>query len=252
MRPSRLDPHGTAAPYTARMAPQTTGTPAPQVPDVPSRRQQYSASTKAALVDVAEGLFAEHGYAATSLDQVVAGARVTKGALYHHFSGKQALFTAVFVRVEGTAGRAVRSALDRESDPWVKAHAGLRAFLEVVQRPDYRRIVIQDGPSVLDHERFREQEQRSTFATVDEIVRGVLTDDGREVDEEMLLTFTRIFFGALSSAGESVATSDDPAAAAARVESAIAYILAALQSLVAAGVALPGPVPGSDGGPAAG
>ncbi len=249
MRPSRLDPHGTAGPYTARMAPQTTGTPASQVPGVPSRRQQYSASTKAALVDVAEGLFAEHGYAATSLDQVVAGARVTKGALYHHFSGKQALFTAVFVRVEGTAGRAVRSALDRESDPWVKAHAGLRAFLEVVQRPDYRRIVIQDGPSVLDHERFREQEQRSTFATVDEIVRGVLTDDGRAIDEEMLLTFTRIFFGALSSAGESVATSDDPAAAAARVESAIAYILAALQSLVAAGVALPGPDRGPVRGP---
>jgi hypothetical protein len=49
-----------------------------------------------------------------------------------------------------------------------------------------------------------------------------------------------------------VATSDDPAAAAARVESAIAYILAALQSRVAAGVALPGPVPGSAGGPAAG
>ena len=210
-------------------------------PDVPSRRQQYSASTKRALVDVAEGLFAEHGYAATSLDQVVAGARVTKGALYHHFSGKQALFDAVFERVEGTAGAAVLAALDREDDPWDKAHAGLRAFLEVVQRPDYRRIVIQDGPSVLGHERFREQEERSTFATVVEIVRAVLHGDGRELDEEMLLTFTRIFFGALSSAGESVATSDDPATAAARVETAIAYILAGLQSLVAAGVPLPEP-----------
>lgn len=223
------------------MAPQTTGTPAPQVPDVPSRRQQYSASTKQALVDVAEGLFAEHGYAATSLDQVVAGARVTKGALYHHFSGKQALFDAVFARVEGTAGAAVQAALDHERDPWDKADAGLRAFLRVVQRPDYRRIVIQDGPSVLGYERFREQEERSTFATVAQIVRAVLSGDGRDLDEEMLLTFTRIFFGALSSAGESVARSDDPAAAADRVEAAIAYILAGLQSRVAAGVALPEP-----------
>ena len=65
-----------------------------------SRRQQYSASTKRALVDVAEELFTEHGYAATSLDAIVAGAQVTKGALYHHFSGKQALFEAVFERVE--------------------------------------------------------------------------------------------------------------------------------------------------------
>ena len=48
----------------------------PKVPSVPgaSRRQQYSASTKRALVDVAEGLFTEHGYANTSLDAIVAGA----------------------------------------------------------------------------------------------------------------------------------------------------------------------------------
>jgi AcrR family transcriptional regulator len=189
---------------------------------------------------VAEELFAEHGYAATSLDQVVAGARVTKGAVYHHFSGKQALFEAVFERVEATAGAAIRDALDRERDPWDKANAGLRAFLEVVQRPDYRRVVVQDGPSVLGHERFREQEERSTFATVVEIVRAVLPGEW-ELDEAMLLTFTRIFFGALSSAGESVATSEDPATAAARVETAIAYILAGLRSLVAAGVPLPEP-----------
>jgi hypothetical protein len=109
-----------------------------------------------------------------------------------------------------------------------------------VQRPGYRRVVVQDGPSVLGHERFREQEESSTFVAVVEIVRGVLPAEW-ELDEEMLLTFTRIFFGALSAAGESVATSDDPASAAARVETAIAYILTGLRSLVAAGVALPAP-----------
>ena len=70
------------------------------VPRVPTRRQQYSASTRRALIDMGEQLFTEHGYAATSLDTIVAGAQVTKGALYHHFSGKQALFEAVFERVE--------------------------------------------------------------------------------------------------------------------------------------------------------
>ena len=74
----------------------------PKVPHVPgtSRRAEFSASTRRALVDVAERLFTEHGYAATSLDAIVAGADVTKGALYHHYSGKQALFEAVFERVE--------------------------------------------------------------------------------------------------------------------------------------------------------
>ena len=111
-----------------------------------SRRQQYSASTKRALVDVAEELFTEHGYANTSLDAIVAGARVTKGALYHHFSGKQALFEAVFERVETDASKAINKALKGKRDPWEKAQAGLRAFLEVVQEPRYRRIVIQEGP----------------------------------------------------------------------------------------------------------
>src|SRR3954447_23546896 len=116
----------------------------PKVPSVPgaSRRQQYSASTKRALVEIAEGLFTEHGYANTSLDAIVAGARVTKGALYHHFSGKQALFEAVFERVEADASRTVNKSLKGRRDPWDKARAGLRTFLSVVQEPRYRRIVV--------------------------------------------------------------------------------------------------------------
>ena len=206
----------------------------PRVPGVPggSRRQQYSASTKRALVDVAEELFTTNGYAATSLDAIVAGAQVTKGALYHHFSGKQALFEAVFERTETDASRAIQAALRGHRDPWEKARAGLRAFLGVVQEPRYRRIVIQEGPSVLGYERYREQEERSTFANVLEIVRAVLSASTWDLDDDMLQTFARIFFGAMSSAGESVSGADDPEAAAARVETAIGVILAGFQALV--------------------
>src|SRR3954451_9672700 len=199
----------------------------PRVPGVPgsSRRQQYSASTKRALVDVAEGLFTENGYAATSLDAIVAGARVTKGALYHHFSGKQALFEAVFERVEDDAARAIHKALKGHRDPWEKATAGLRAFLAVVQEPRYRRIVIQEGPSVLGYERYREQEERSTFANVLEIVRSVLAAGQWDLDETLTQTFARIFFGAMSSAGESVTDAPDPVVAAAQGEPACGFFL---------------------------
>ncbi|WP_127480084.1 TetR/AcrR family transcriptional regulator [Nocardioides pantholopis] len=207
----------------------------------PSRRQQYSASTKRALVDVAEDLFTQHGYAATSLDTIVAGARVTKGALYHHFTGKQALFEAVFERVESDASRAIQRAVRGKADPWEKAVAGLRAFLAVVQEPRYRRIVVQEGPAVLGHERYREQEERSTFANVVEIVRSVTTAGTWEVEEEMLQTFSRIFFGAMSSAGECVATATDPLAAAQRVETAITFILQGFQVLADTGVDVPTP-----------
>jgi AcrR family transcriptional regulator len=211
------------------------------VPHVPgtSRRAQYSASTRGALVDVAEQLFTEHGYAATSLDAIVAGADVTKGALYHHYSGKQALFEAVFEKVESAGAHQIQTALTGHEDPWEKAIAGLRAFLEVVRQPSYSRIVVQDGPSVLGHERFREQEERSTFDYVLDIVRAVLAAGEWRVDDEMEHTFARIFFGAMSSAGTSVSTADDADTEAERVEVAIGFILAGLRALSDQGAQLP-------------
>jgi AcrR family transcriptional regulator len=197
-----------------------------------------TAGTKSALVDVARDLFAEHGYAGTSLDAIVAGADVTKGALYHHFSGKQALFEAVFAQVEGECASSIRDHVAGIADPWEKARTGLRGFLDVVRDPTYRRIVIQDGPAVLGYERYREQDERSAFGVVEEIVRTVLTTSGTTDDEAMISTFARIFFGALSSAGESVADSDDAEQATLRVEAALGFILAGLQSLSEAGASI--------------
>lgn len=206
-----------------------------------SRRQQYSASTKRALVDVAARLFTSQGYAATSLDQIVAGARVTKGALYHHFTGKQAVFEAVFEKVESDASQRIRKALKGSRDPWEKALLGLRAFLEIVQDPAYQRVVIQEGPAILGYERFREQEERSSYGLVQDMVRDVLRDSTYELTDDMLETFTRIFFGAMSAAGESVSSSPDPKLAVARVETAIAFILTGLRTLADTGVELPDP-----------
>lgn len=213
-----------------------------------SRRQQYSTATKRGLVDVATAQFTEHGYGSTSLDAVVAGARVTKGALYHHYSGKQALFEAVFVKVESDASKRIRRALRGTRDPWDKALAGLNAFLEVVQDPTYQRIVIQDGPAILGYERFREQEERSSYGIVQDIVGSVLDASTYELDEAMKQTFSRIFFGAMSAAGESVSTAADPKAAVARIQAAIAFILDGIRALAEQGVTLEDPASEPDPG----
>ena len=231
-------------PKTTKTSKNSVSKLVPKVPTLPSvpgagRRAAYSSATKRALVDVAETLFTDHGYASTSLDAIVAGAQVTKGALYHHFSGKQALFEAVFERVESDSTKAIQKAIRSEKDPWVKARSGLRAFLGVVQQPRYRRIVVQEGPSVLGHERYREQEERSTFATVVEILRAVLDAGQWELDDDMVQTFARIFFGAMSSAGESVAGSQDATAAAERVEVAMGFIISGFRALADAGTAMP-------------
>lgn len=204
-----------------------------------TRRAQYSSSTRKALLKHAQALFTRSGYASTSLDAIVAEAKVTKGALYHHFSGKQAVFEAVFEVVESDAAQSIKSALKGHSDPWDKARAGLRAFLEVVQQPAYQRIVIQEGPAILGYERFRESEERSAYSIVNDIVRATLQASTWDLDEDMTTTFTQIFFGALSAAGESVTGSPDPEDAVARVEAALTFILAGLRSLAESGVDLP-------------
>ncbi len=181
------------------------------------------------------------GYAATSLDAIVAGARVTKGALYHHFSGKQAVFEAVFEKIESDASATDPQGAQGSRDPWEKALIGLRAFLEIVQDPAYQRVVIQEGPAVLGYERFREQEERSSYGLVQDMVRDVLrtrpTTSARRCWRR--------------SAGSSSARCPPPARASAprptrrlavaQVETAIAFILAGLRTLAENGVELPDP-----------
>jgi AcrR family transcriptional regulator len=164
---------------------------------------------------------------------------VTKGAPYHHFSGKQALFESVFERVEDDATHAIRKAVSGAGDPWEKAVAGVRTFLEIVQQDEYRRIVIQEGPAVLGYERYREQEERSTFGIVQDIVSSVLAT--YELEPSMVETFSRVFFGAMSAAGAAVSSADDAKRASAEVEAAIVFILTGLRQMAESGEGLPGP-----------
>src|ERR1700728_2027176 len=68
---------------------------APPPEEGPGKRAAQGRATRGQLIDVATSLFAEHGYEGTSIEAVLAAAGVSRGALYHHFAGKEALFTAV-------------------------------------------------------------------------------------------------------------------------------------------------------------
>jgi hypothetical protein len=57
----------------------------------------------------------------------------------------------------------------------------------------------------------------------------------------MKQTFSRIFFGAMSAAGESVSTAEDPGLASARVEAAIGFLLTGIRTLAEQGVSVPDP-----------
>jgi AcrR family transcriptional regulator len=115
-------------------------------------------ATTTALVDAARELFARDGYAATSLAAVAARADVTKGAVYHHFEGKQQLFEAVFTREVERMAVPVVEAYSRKKDPWDAFKAGCRAFLDECLDPDLQRIVLLDALTAIGWEQVRRLE----------------------------------------------------------------------------------------------
>jgi AcrR family transcriptional regulator len=118
------------------------------VTDKPLRARQAEA-TRTLLLDVARKNFTEHGYADTSIDDIIREAGVARGALYHHFAGKEALFRSVYEVVEGEVVARVMQAAAAQSSPWDAVRAGLSTFLDACLEPSFRRIVILDSVSVL-------------------------------------------------------------------------------------------------------
>lgn len=194
-----------------------------------TRRTGYSSSTKRALLDNATQLFAAHGYAGTSLDEVVAAARVTKGALYHHFPSKLALFESVFDRLQEKATREIEKRIDTADDPWERAQIGLEGFLEVCREPQFRRICLQEGPVALGHERWAVAERAASYGIVKRTVDALLDDLGGA--NELSEAYAAIFFGAIRSSSEYVADADDAEQASAEVLASISGILAGMRLL---------------------
>jgi len=125
-----------------------------------SRRTQAdrSASTRAALIEAGRRLFAEHGFAGVGTEAIVAEAQVSRGALYHHYADKTALFDDVFQVVERDAAQrlAESAAGNGDDDARTVMKRALDEWFEACDDPEVYRILLIDAPSVLGWSRFRE------------------------------------------------------------------------------------------------
>src|SRR6202451_4594313 len=119
---------------------------------VRSRREEYAEATYQALLDTASACFFKAGFAATSLDHVAQRARVTKGAIYHHFASKRELFLAVLERQQEQSGGSITQAGATAADAWTGVVAAIDAFLETISDPVYQRLCWVEGPSALGFE----------------------------------------------------------------------------------------------------
>src|SRR3984957_2291120 len=128
--------------------------------DTKARRAAQAEATRAALVDAARRLFVQKGYHRTGTEEVVAVAGVgTRGALYHHFADKQALFEAVFISVEqDLVTQAAKNLADPADGALNQLRQGLIGFLDASLTPHVQRILLIDGPAVLGWVKWRELE----------------------------------------------------------------------------------------------
>jgi AcrR family transcriptional regulator len=198
--------------------------------DHPSLRSEQVAQTRAALVSAGRRLFGAGGFAATSVEDIAREARVTTGALYHHFPTKAAVFEAVFEQLHAELMASSLAAAAAGGDIVDLLIAGFGAFLDKVQEPGVQRILLTDAPAVLGLSRFIELDERHAFpATVAALTAA---DEAGTLRVDDPPTLARLLLGALTRAGLLVAGSADPAA----TRDAVA---ATLRSLIS-GLAPPG------------
>jgi AcrR family transcriptional regulator len=123
-----------------------------------SKRIERGQATRQRLVATAARLFAERGYEATSIEEMLQELQVSRGALYHHFDSKEALFEAVLHDIEAEVAEATVVASRGARDPAAALRAGCEAFLELARTPRIRQIVLTDAPAVLGWQKWREIE----------------------------------------------------------------------------------------------
>jgi AcrR family transcriptional regulator len=155
-------------------------------------------------------LFAAHGFDGTGTEQIVAEARVTRGALYHHFRDKADIFRAAMA--EAAADVATRLideqlATDAQS-PMAEIREGVSAFLDVCVDGDFQRIVLVDGPRVLGSDAWEDLVEQYGRGILEEwLERCVGTGD---LEEMPLRALARLLIAMLTEASLAIARSDDP------------------------------------------
>lgn len=191
-----------------------------------NQRVEQGQATRAALIDVATELFATKGYEATAIPAVLDAAGVSRGALYHHFESKEALFEAVLQSVEAEATLKVTRAARGATDPLDGLRRGCAAYLAMCRDPVVRRISLIDAPAVVGWERWREIDEQHSFGLIKAAIAAIAAD-GR-VKPELIDVMAHMVLAALLEVALLVARADEGRLAIRRGQEAVDELLSAL------------------------
>jgi len=191
-------------------------------------RVDRAAATRAELMRAARELFAERGYAEVGTEEIVRRARVTRGALYHHFEDKRDLFRAVFDETEREMMESIAKQTEDIADPWELIVTGTRAFLDACTDPALMRIALLDAPAVLGWAEWREIDAKYGLG----LVSGALQHgmDAGVLRRAEVRPLAHLLLGALTEAAMMISGAKDPRAVRREVEGPVIALLEGLRA----------------------
>src|ERR1700678_95167 len=196
------------------------------MPDRVNQNVARGAATRAPLLQAATPLFAERGYEATSIDAVLQESGVSRGSLYHHFKGKDALFEAVLEALETDVGRRTMEAAAGATSPAAALRAGCVEWVRIARSPVIQQILLIDAPAVLGWQRWRALEERHALGLIKGALTAVAGQGG--LAPELVEVFSHVVLAAIDEIALFVARSDSPDAATLAGTAAIDEVLSRL------------------------
>jgi len=197
-----------------------------------NRKVLQGERTRGEILTVARKLFGEKGYANTTIEDLLKAAKITRGALYHHFRDKQDLFRAVYQDLMRDAFIRVVTAASKEGDIWLRLKRGRAAFLDSWTDPPSSRIVLIDGPSVLSsNERQRIQSKLEQEYAGGPLIRRSLDAlaSAGEIAPASWDALQTVLSGAYDAAALAIARAPDRARARREIGAALDWIIDALR-----------------------
>ena len=185
---------------------------------------ERTATTRAALVGAGRRLFGARGFAAVSTPEIATEAGVSRGALYHQFADKQALFAAVAEAVEAELTRQLLERVVGAEDPLSTA---VDAWLDIAHEPEVRRILLTDGPVVLGWDAWRELITKYGLGLTEQLLQAGI--DAGVVQPQPVRPLAIVLGGALNEAAIYVADADDPVTARTEVRAVLDHVLAGVR-----------------------
>lgn len=178
------------------------------------------------MVAAARELFYERGYAAVGTEEIVGRAGLTRGALYHHFADKAAVFEAAFELVDTELLAELREAIGGIPDAYEATLVASRICLDACLDPKLVRLALLDAPTVLGWQRWREIELRHGLGLILETFSaGMAAGRFRLQPVEPL---AHMYFAALMELGMYLGNAADKAATRVEVEDVLTAMLCSL------------------------